>query len=287
MNNDSSQKISVIMGIYNCQDTLRKAIDSILEQTYTNWELVMCDDGSSDSTFQIAEQYEEKYPDRIVLIRNEVNQGLNITLNKCFRASKGELIARQDADDISLPMRFEKQVNYLDENPNCAFVSCGFYVNDGRARIGVRIQKEKKPKPKGFRTKNQFFHQTAMIRRKAIETVGGYTEDPRLLRVEDYNLWTKLYAAGFYGENIQEPYYETLENDATYRRRKFKYRINAAYARFIAVDMLGLPKWYKLFAIRGILLGLLPNPVYRFLHRKKLIHLNKRYNKQHITRGDF
>ena len=79
--NVSKSKISIIMGIYNCAKTLPEAIDSILAQTYSNWELIMCDDGSSDDTYAIAEKYKITYPNKIKLIKNEKNLGLNATLN--------------------------------------------------------------------------------------------------------------------------------------------------------------------------------------------------------------
>lgn len=272
------QTISVIMGIYNCEKTLNRTVESIISQTYPYWELVMCDDGSTDDTYRIAESYKKRYPNKIVLLKNETNLGLNITLNKCLHASKGELIARQDADDISLPMRFEKQINYLMDHPDCAFVSCGMIVNNGRSVIGVRIPKSIRPDAKGFMKGNQFYHAPVMIRRVALELVDGYSEDYHLLRVEDYNLWTKLYAIGLYGENMLDAYYEVLEDDNTYKRRKLKYRINGAYANLLAVDMLGLPKWYKVYALRGILIGLIPNPIYKCLHKKLLISSKNKGN---------
>lgn len=106
------------MGIYNCAPTLSEAIDSIVNQTYDNWELIMCDDGSTDDTYRIAESYRQKYPDKVKLIRNRHNSGLNITLNHCLEYAKGEYIARMDGDDISLPQRFEKEFNFLETHPN-------------------------------------------------------------------------------------------------------------------------------------------------------------------------
>lgn len=279
-------KVSVLMGIYNCEKTLSKAIDSIIAQTYSNWELILCDDGSTDSSYQIAENYRKIYPDRIVLLRNHSNQGLNITLNNCFFVSTGELIARQDADDISLPMRFEKEVDYLSTHPDCSFVSCGIIICDGERKIGMRFPSKKRPLAKDFMRTNPFYHAPVIIRREALETVGAYSENRRLLRVEDYNLWTKLYAAGFFGENIQEAYYEVLEDENAYKRRRFSFRINEAHATMIAVDMLGLPKWNKIFALRGILVGLLPAPIYRVLHRKRLLIMNKGLKPQQPTGGE-
>ena len=88
------------MGIYNCAKTLPEAIDSILAQTYSNWELIMCDDGSSDDTYAIAEKYKITYPNKIKLIKNEKNLGLNATLNNCLKYVDGNYIARMDGDDI-------------------------------------------------------------------------------------------------------------------------------------------------------------------------------------------
>lgn len=109
-------KITVIMGIYNCEGTLAEALDSLLSQTFTDWNLVMCDDGSSDTTYEIAEQYQTRYSNKINLIKNERNMGLNHTLNRCLEFADGEYIARQDGDDMSMPTRFEKEVAILDSN---------------------------------------------------------------------------------------------------------------------------------------------------------------------------
>lgn len=84
------KKVSIIMGIYNCADTLSQAIDSILNQTYTDWELIMCDDASTDNTYDVAKSYRDKYPEKIVLIKNEVNSKLSFTLNHCLKYASGE-----------------------------------------------------------------------------------------------------------------------------------------------------------------------------------------------------
>lgn len=119
----NTPKISVITGIYNCKSTLDEAIESILNQTYTDWEMIMCDDGSSVGTYEKAKKYEKEYPGKFIVIKNEHNMGLNRTLNKCLEIAKGEYIARMDGDDISLPSRFEKEVDILDNHPEFAIVS--------------------------------------------------------------------------------------------------------------------------------------------------------------------
>lgn len=87
-------KISVIMGIFNCEQTLSEAITCIFAQTYSNWELILCDDGSTDSTAMIAQKYAQMYPHKIVLLKNAQNLGLNETLNRCLQFAKGEYIAK-------------------------------------------------------------------------------------------------------------------------------------------------------------------------------------------------
>ena len=83
-------KISVIMGIYNCAKTLPVAIESILQQTFTDWELIMCDDGSKDDTYVVAEKYCNKFPSKIILLKNSENKGLNYTLNRCLQVAHGD-----------------------------------------------------------------------------------------------------------------------------------------------------------------------------------------------------
>ena len=107
-----SEKISVIMGIYNCANTLGEALDCIINQTYTNWEVIMCDDYSSDDTVQIAEKYVQKYPGKFLLLKNKENHGLNYTLNKCLKVANGDYIARMDGDDLCAVDRFEKKLRF-------------------------------------------------------------------------------------------------------------------------------------------------------------------------------
>ena len=104
--------VSVIMGVYNGGSTLREALDSILNQTYSNWELIACNDCSTDNSAQILQEY-AKRDSRIICIQNEKNAGLAASLNHCLQYVSGEYVARMDCDDLSVPERFEKQVMYL------------------------------------------------------------------------------------------------------------------------------------------------------------------------------
>lgn len=258
------QKISVIMGVYNCEKTLATAIDSILNQTYTNWELIMCDDGSMDNTYQVAKMYSEKYPN-IILIRNDCNRGLNYTLNHCLEYATGRYIARQDADDISLPHRFERQIEILD-NSDYGIVSSAMIYFDEQGDWG-------QGSPKDVPTKLDFIHGSpichapCMVKKEIFDIVNGYSESKYLLRVEDYHLWFKIYAKGYTAFNIIEPLYKMFDGRDAYTRRKFKYRINEMYVKYIGFKMLDIPIRYYPYIFRPILVGMLPKAVYMKLHQ--------------------
>ena len=260
-------KISVIIGIYNVEDTLREALDSVMNQTYQDFEIILCDDGSVDNTVGIAEQYVQQNPTKVILLRNEVNMGLNYTLNKCLSHATGEYIARMDGDDLCDSKRFEKQVAFLDTHPEIAIVSTAMTHFDERGTYRISRLKEY-PGKLDFVKDNPFCHAPVMIRSEAYRAVGGYTVDKRMLRVEDVNLWFKLYAAGYKGHNIQEPLYMMRDDREASSRRKFKYRINSSYARIMGFYSLNIPFYYYPYTLRPILVGLLPKPIYNYLHRR-------------------
>ena len=264
-------KVNVIMGIYNCAETLPEAIDSILNQTYTDWQLIMCDDGSTDNTYQIAEKYRNQFSDKIILIKNEKNLGLNITLNNCLQYSTGEYVARMDGDDISLPTRFEKEVCFLDTHPEYAIVSTPmeYFDEQGTFRIG---KGGGEPNIKTFAKGTPFCHAPCMVRKIAYDTVGGYAVSKKRLRVEDWDLWIRIYEKGYRGFNLSEPLYKMRDDRNAFKRRKFKYRINEARVSISAIKRLKLSKVNYIFAIRPILVGLLPTPIYRLLHKKRVIN---------------
>ena len=182
-----NEKISVIMGIYNCAATLEESLDCIVKQTYTNWEVIMCDDCSTDHTVQIAEQYVAQYPKQFVLLRNKENKGLNYTLNKCLKVAEGDYIARMDGDDLCSVDRFEKEIEALRKNPGIAIVSTDMSFFDENGVWG-KTQSELFPTKESFLKGTPFCHAACMVRKGAYEKVKGYSISNRLLRVEDYHL---------------------------------------------------------------------------------------------------
>lgn len=260
-------RISVIMGIYNCAHTLSDALDSLLAQTYQNFEVILCDDGSSDNTYEVALQYADKYKN-FILIKNKENKGLNYTLNRCLQYVNTELVARMDGDDISLPTRFEKEIMILDAKPEIAIVSAAMIHFDEQGEFRTSIIKEY-PQPKDFVRGTPFCHAACMVRKKAYDAVGGYSVDKKLLRVEDYHLWFKMYAIGYRGYNIKEPLYKMRDDRAAISRRKFKYRVNEGYVKFVGYKALKLSFYYYIFVLCPIIKGFLPVRLYRLFRSFK------------------
>ena len=116
--------ISVIMPVYNAEKYLKEAIDSILAQTEKDFELVIIDDGSTDQTVEIVREY-VSIDERIVFFQNEKNSGVSKTLNRGLNEARGKYIARMDADDIALPTRFSKQLEYMEQHKDVVILSCG------------------------------------------------------------------------------------------------------------------------------------------------------------------
>ena len=261
--------VSVIMGIYNCASTLEAAIDSILHQTFSDWELIMCDDGSKDSTLEIALEFQKNYPDKIVVLKNEKNLGLNATLNKCLIVARGKYIARMDGDDICAPNRFAEEITVLENEPDIAIVSTDMSHFD-ESGIWGRVSHPEYPKKEDFLKGTPFCHAPCMVRKEAYDRVKGYSVNKKLLRVEDYHLWLKMYKAGYKGKNINKVLYGMRDDRNAYSRRKFKYRLNEAYVKYLVVKEMKLPVWGYIYALRPIVVGILPNAIYDKLHKRYL-----------------
>ena len=261
--------ISVIMGIYNCGDTLSDAIECIVNQTFSDWELIMCDDGSNDDTYEIAISYKEKYPEKIIVLQNEKNRGLNYTLNKCLKQAKGKYIARMDGDDRCDKERFAIEINVLEKEPEIAIVSTDMEFFD-ESGVWGKISHPEYPVPEDFVKESPFCHAPCMVKREAYMKVKGYSVSDKLLRVEDYHLWIKMYKCGYRGKNIHKCLYQMRDDRNAYSRRSFKNRLNEYYVKRLAIRTFRLKKWNYLLALRPIIVGLLPNCVYDKLHKGRL-----------------
>lgn len=259
-------RISIIMGLYNCSLTLDEAINSLLNQTYKNWKLIMCDDGSIDDSYKLAKKYVIKYTN-IILIKNETNKGLNYTLNRCLKYVDTEYVARMDADDISLPNRLEKEILFLENHREYAFVSSNMIYFDENGDWGKGHSKAR-PLKEDFIYGTPFCHAPCMIRTTAYRKVGGYSESKWLLRAEDYHLWYKMYLFGYRGYNLKEPLYKMRDDRKAMSRRKFRYRLNETYVKWLIFKNFKISYSKIFFILKPLIVGILPVPLYKFLHRK-------------------
>ena len=263
-----TEKISVLMPIYNCAPYLPAAIESILQQTYKNWELIMCDDGSRDGTYDVAKTFAKKYPAKIILLRNKTNLKMNKTLNKCLRRASGKVIARMDGDDICDPNRFQIEYDFLAKHREFALVSCNMRLfNDQDGVWGEDKFPPGAVTPSALARRSPFCHGGCMIRENALAAVGGYSTDENTVRVEDYDLWVRLYAAGFRGFNLNKSLYSMRNDRETYRRRTARNYLNNAAVQRRAVRLLKLPAWCYLFSLRSYVMMLIPKPLYALLQK--------------------
>lgn len=256
------------MGIYNCAETLGEAIESIINQTYTNWELIMCDDGSSDNTYEIAQSYQKNLPQKIVLIKNDKNLGLNKTLNNCFQYATGDLIARQDGDDISEKTRFEEEINFLIHHPQYKIVSTAMSFFDDDGIWGEQKNVNKTPMAEDLVKGSPINHAPVMMWKECMDEVLGYSEDKKFMRVEDVNLWFKLYEKGYRCFNIERPLYRMRNDKNAFARRKYKYRINSTRARLLGGKALGVGWNVRLYAFMPMIIGLVPRVVREFIRKR-------------------
>ncbi|MBI4050174.1 MAG: glycosyltransferase [Candidatus Doudnabacteria bacterium] len=182
-------RISVLLSVYNGEKYLREAAESILRQTFADFELIIIDDGSTDQTPQILDQILDP---RIIRLKNDLNLGLSYSLNKALAVARGELIARMDADDVSLPRRLAMQFRYLAGHPEIGVLGTAMQQTDSKGRVIVALNQ---PREHETIVWKMFFetaisHPTVMMRRDIIRQAGGY--NPEFLHVEDTELWSRL-----------------------------------------------------------------------------------------------
>lgn len=264
MKNNNPPKISVISGAYNCASVshFRKSIESILKQSFSDFEFIICDDGSTDNTFEILAEYASR-DKRIKLLQNEKNLGLQKTLNKCIKESAGEYISRHDLDDYSAPKRFEKQIEHLESHSEIAILGTASYLFDERGVWG----EEHPPltvNKKDFLFNNPYKHGSVMIRRKALIDAGAYCEERWAKRNEDYELFMRM-SLTFRGENLSLPLYYFCEDKLAIKRRKYRYRINEAIVRAKGFRALGLMPRAIPYVIKPLVVGLIPSPILKKL----------------------
>jgi len=227
MVSNKKPKVSVIMPFYNCEKYLDKAISSILNQTFQDFEFIIINDASTDRSDEIIQKY--LTDKRIVYIKNRERKGIVYNLNKGIEIAKADIIARMDGDDISEPQRLEVQYQFLQRNPNIALVGCFVKLINEKGEICGR-----KIKPitheeikKDILIYSPFIHPTIMIRKDVFKKVAFYRK--QYLWCEDIDLWYRIIFSGYEVANIPQYLYQYRRSDSSV---VFKYAKQVALIDF-------------------------------------------------------
>ncbi len=229
MNNKLQKKpfISVIMPVYNAGDYLVKAIESILTQTYKNFELIIINDHSTDNSWEIIKKYQKRYPKKIkaINLKKNINRGGDACANIGISKAKGKYIARMDADDIAHPKRLEKQVAFLEKNNQIFLVGTNAKVIDNKGKIiGEKIvPTTHKDIYQSFFTFNPIIHPSAMYRRIIHRKRFFYPK--KFSANNDYYIFFKMACQGYQFANLKDKLisYRIHENNDTFKNMKTKF----------------------------------------------------------------
>lgn len=255
------KRVSVIMSVFNCEKFLASAIESIVQQSFSDFEFIIFDDASTDESKKIIESFASE-DSRIIPVYNAQNQGLTKNLNKGIAMSDGDYIARMDADDIALEDRLRNQVQFLESNAHIDIVGTSAIDIDEN---GSQLQKRQAPEthdkiiellPKA----NPMIHSTIVFRKKSLEKIDFYNESYRT--TQDYEMWFRAAGNGMLFYNLQDVLLLYRMDNNYHRRKSIRYRLYDCKLRLQSFKYLGIPKYKYYYALIPIILGLLPQKVY-------------------------
>lgn len=231
-------KVSVIMPVYNGEKFLREAIQSVLNQTFSDFELIIVNDGSIDNSLDIIKEYAEK--DSRIKIINQKNTGIVGALNNALKLSKGDYVARMDADDISLPKRLEKQIEFLEKEK--AFI-CGAWANVIDQNGEQKGKKFSYPPRSWKQIKlhllrgNPFIHPSILFKKEIYDNEKDENEYfyKNYKNVEDYELWTRI-VPKYKSVNLQEYLLNyRIHNNQITKKTNLKMRLDGVVVRVMAI----------------------------------------------------
>lgn len=259
-------KVSVLMSVYNGTQYLREAMDSILAQTFADFEFLIVDDCSTDNSPAILKEYADK-DSRVRVITNEFNLGLTKNLNKMISESRGEYLARFDCDDVSLPDRFKDQVAYLNEHAQCGMVSLWADVIDGQGQYvrTIKYPTTNSELQKALIRYNPFFHPGLMMRKSAVLDVGPYDATWRF--AQDYELYFRI-AKKYELGNVPRVLLKYRETGGSITGSKNKQQIGFVIkAKKKAISEGQYPKWNYVYLGKQYVSQMLPVPLKRFIKK--------------------
>jgi len=221
--------VSVLMSVYNGRRYVGEAIESILAQTFADFEFLIIDDGSTDDSLRILERYAAQ--DQRIRLTSRPNKGLTRTLNELFAQSRGAFLARMDCDDVAMPRRFEQQLDALRADPGLVCVGGYFQLIDGDGRALTVLRPptdDAEIQRQALAGHGSICHPTAMIRREAMEQINGYCEEFRI--AQDVDLWLRLGEVGRLGNVPQTVLRFRLHEESVSETRRHEQRRSARMA---------------------------------------------------------
>jgi glycosyltransferase involved in cell wall biosynthesis len=268
-------KLSVLMSICSRDSAgyLDAAIESIVNQTKPADEIVIVKDGTLTNELScLIEQWQQKHPGLLKIVSLPENRGLGVALQQGLKACSYSIIARMDADDISCPERFEKQLQFLQDNPDVAVVSSWMacFEDDPNDILFIRRMPQKYENIRRVaRYRNPILGASVMFRRSEVEAIGGYTD---LRRNQDYHLWVRMLLKGSKITCIPEPLYKVrCDGNFLKRRTELKHAISMIKLQkeFVKMGFISYPQYLFNIGVR-ISACILPVPVTRFIRTKLL-----------------
>lgn len=262
--------ISVVMAEYNTNPKhLRESIESILHQSFSDFEFIIIDDGGSNDVSKFVEIFNDK---RIKVIKNIVNLGLVKSLNKAIKQSKSELIVRMDTDDLALPNRLSTLYDFATSHPEYAVVGSQVTEFTNNRNLGILAKKGEKDAV-SIASGDTLVHPSCLIRKADFNAVGGY---PDYNRAEDLALWCEMLLANkrlyVIGDNLLK-YRVDIED---YSKRSLMNRKGEISARLFYYPKLRVPFWCYAVIIKSIISGILPPRLVRFYRNKIVLKRNRK-----------
>lgn len=231
-------KVSILLSVFNNEDTIKRSIKSVLSQTYSNFELIIINDASNDQTCYILEELSNT-DCRICVYTNVNNLGLTCSLNKGLKFCNGDYIARIDADDIWHQDKLQKQMDFMLKNPEYALLGTAYEEVDSKGQYyrgsTVPFHQESEALKKAMIKYNPFFHSSVIIRRDVLTKFGGY--DKSCFYAQDYNLWVRI-AAEYEIANLSHILaYRGMSQDNISVKKEKQQRISALKSKLLALKM--------------------------------------------------
>lgn len=266
--NNGAPYVSVVMSVYSDNvEYLCSAIDSILDQTYRNYEFIIINDGASNEVREVIDRYE--FADsRIKTAENKINLGLTKSLNKAISLAQGVYIARMDADDLAIPQRFERQVEFLDTHPDIAMVGTAFeeIVKGIRIKQRLPLLLDNSEIKKQIMKFNPFCHASVMVRRDVLRYVGGYDESFKY--AQDYDLWLRL-SERHKVANLPDVLMLRRMDDNISIKNERRQKMFAAKAQLKAVLRHTSPLYFAIYALRPVIVAFMPRVLLRAIRKLK------------------